>query len=457
MRQARSRHSSQQPHDGTVHAPLLQRKCACGGTCGDCASDRRLQRTAANGAHEPDHAPPIVHDVLRNPGRELDRATRTYMEPRFGHDFSRVRVHSGEAAARSAASVGAAAYTVGQHIVLGPSAPAPASREGKSLFAHELAHTIQQRAVEPDDGPLPISAPHDSGEREAHHMAESAAAERPAAHPASRAPQLARATRPFLLTFDDGPDGVNKLGGPNLTEKVLDALCAKNVMAGFFVQTAAENKGKPTRGSSSIGETLIKRMNANGHMVGIHTGGKRDHESHIKAEAAGRLTSELTAGKTALTTLTGKTPTLVRPPFGSSNKDVRAVYKSLGLTNVLWDIDADAKAKSLDDIKANIKRDLAGVIARKWKGSTPLAPQIVTLLHDIRPNTAKNVGAIIDFIKAETRAQTGGKDTAEFPLTSCKQAPIDDGAGDYDPAPDDGTRMAEPEQGSAKDAGEAVA
>jgi peptidoglycan/xylan/chitin deacetylase (PgdA/CDA1 family) len=450
--------SSQRYRDGTVHAPLLQRKCACGGTCDDCAGKRPLQRAAVPGAHQRAQAPPIVHDVLRSQGHTLDGATRADMEPRFGHDFSRVRVHSGGTAARSAAAVGAEAYTVGQHIVLGKNAASPVTREGASLFAHELAHSIQQGSVGIGTDPLPISAPDDAGEREAHHMAERAATGSAAQPAASTPPQLARASRPFLLTFDDGPDGVNSIGGgKNLTEKVLDALCAKNVEAGFFVQTAAEQGGKPFRGSSTIGQTLIKRMSANGHRIGIHTGGTKDHEAHTSAHAAGRLTSELTSATAALTALTGKAPTMVRPPFGKSSKDVRAVYKSLGLTNVLWDIDADAKAKSMADIEANIRRDLKGVIARGWKGSTPLAPTIVTLLHDIRPNTAKNVGAIIDFIKAETAAQTKGKDAAIFPMTSCKSAALNPDAGDYDLPPDDGTRMAAPEEGSATTIEEAVA
>ena len=44
-------------------------------------------------------APPIVHEVLRSPGQPLDAATRAFMEPRFGHDFSKVRVHTDEKAA----------------------------------------------------------------------------------------------------------------------------------------------------------------------------------------------------------------------------------------------------------------------------------------------------------------------------------------------------------------------
>jgi len=93
-------------------------------------------------------APPIVHEVLRSPGRPLDRATRAFMEPRFGYDFSRVRVHLGAAAARSARGVNAHAYTVGRNIVFGGGRFAPDTNEGQHLIAHELAHVVQQSGAD---------------------------------------------------------------------------------------------------------------------------------------------------------------------------------------------------------------------------------------------------------------------------------------------------------------------
>jgi hypothetical protein len=184
MRQAQLRHPSQPSHHGTVHAPLLQRKCACGGTCSDCTKDRRLQRITANGATGLGQAPPIVHDVLHSQGRPLDDTTRAYMEPRFGHDFSRVRVHSDDTAARSAAAVNARAYTVGQHIVLGRSAPAPATREGRSLLAHELTHVVQQRnAIARSAEPIEIGKTGDAHERDAETLARAVVADRPVRAP----------------------------------------------------------------------------------------------------------------------------------------------------------------------------------------------------------------------------------------------------------------------------------
>lgn len=97
----------------------------------------------SSGASETDTAPSIVHDVLRSPGRPLDSATRNFMEPRFGQDFSGVRVHSDARAAESARAVNALAYTVGSDIVFdqGQLAANPA---GNRLLAHELSHVVQQ-------------------------------------------------------------------------------------------------------------------------------------------------------------------------------------------------------------------------------------------------------------------------------------------------------------------------
>ena len=129
---------------------LLQRRCSCGGTPGpdgECAACRakRLRRQAAGSRTE--LAPPIVHDVLRSPGRPLDPSVRADMEARFGHDLSRVRVHADARAAESADAVDAAAYAVGPHVVFGPGRYRPEAAPGRELLAHELAHTVQQQSA----------------------------------------------------------------------------------------------------------------------------------------------------------------------------------------------------------------------------------------------------------------------------------------------------------------------
>jgi Domain of unknown function (DUF4157) len=81
-------------------------------------------------------APPIVHEVVSSPGQPLDPATRDVMEPRFGYDFSHVRMHTDTKAAESARAVNALAYTVGRDIVFGSGRYSPTGFEGQELLAH---------------------------------------------------------------------------------------------------------------------------------------------------------------------------------------------------------------------------------------------------------------------------------------------------------------------------------
>jgi len=131
----------------------LQRQCACGqhttagGECAECRKKRlSLQRKAVNHA-EPTAVPPAVHEVPRSPGQRLDPATRAFMEPRFGHDFSNVRVHTDTRSAESARTVQAMAYTVGRDIVFGTGRYSPHTGQGQRLLAHELTHVVQQQHV----------------------------------------------------------------------------------------------------------------------------------------------------------------------------------------------------------------------------------------------------------------------------------------------------------------------
>src|SRR5215470_8949234 len=108
-----------------VTAGLLQRKCACGssagltGQCAECGKKRLAAQGAATNQTEPLAVPPVVHEVLQSSGQPLAPATRALMEPRFGHDFSQVRVHIDAKAAESAQAVNALAYTVGRGVVFG--------------------------------------------------------------------------------------------------------------------------------------------------------------------------------------------------------------------------------------------------------------------------------------------------------------------------------------------------
>jgi outer membrane protein OmpA-like peptidoglycan-associated protein len=93
------------------------------------------------------------------------------MEPRFGHDFSRVRVHADSEAAASARALNATAYTVGRDVVFDEGKYQPHTQQGRELLAHELTHTIQQNQATGASGPLTLGATSDASEREAGHAA----------------------------------------------------------------------------------------------------------------------------------------------------------------------------------------------------------------------------------------------------------------------------------------------
>ncbi|MCC8249583.1 eCIS core domain-containing protein [Saccharothrix luteola] len=133
------------------------------------ALQRRIGNTAVAGmmSGQPEH--PVqrstAHDVLGSAGRPLDAPVRDEMEARLGADFSDVRVHTDTAAQRSAAEMGARAYTSGNHVVVG------SGGGDRHTLAHELVHVIQQRSgpvstTARDDG-VAVSDPGDSFERAA--------------------------------------------------------------------------------------------------------------------------------------------------------------------------------------------------------------------------------------------------------------------------------------------------
>ena len=129
---------------------ILQRKCDCGqhtggsGECEECKKkDMTLQRQS-NSLAVSAPVPPVVQDVVDSPGRPLDPDARAFMEPRFGRDFSQVRVHTDAKAAHSADAAHARAYTVGRSIVFGSGQYSTHTEASKHLLAHELAHVVQQ-------------------------------------------------------------------------------------------------------------------------------------------------------------------------------------------------------------------------------------------------------------------------------------------------------------------------
>ncbi|HKR10587.1 MAG TPA: DUF4157 domain-containing protein [Pyrinomonadaceae bacterium] len=120
----------------------VQRKCS------QCEEDAHLQRKEMGG--DSAGANKEFEDYVGGlPGRgaSLPREVRSHFEPRFGHDFSQVKVHTDATAARSAQSINAHAYTFGNNIVFNSGRFSPATDSGSKLLAHELTHVVQQSGM----------------------------------------------------------------------------------------------------------------------------------------------------------------------------------------------------------------------------------------------------------------------------------------------------------------------
>ncbi len=130
---------------GKTVSPLpvstIQRKCA------HCEEEekKKLQRKES-GSQTPAINRSLHNYVsgLNNGGQPLSAGVRSFYEPRFGYDFSKVRIHNDTAAAQSAQSINALAYTYGNSIVFNIGKYAPQSSVGKRLLGHELVHVMQQ-------------------------------------------------------------------------------------------------------------------------------------------------------------------------------------------------------------------------------------------------------------------------------------------------------------------------
>ncbi len=88
----------------------------------------------------------IARDIhsIKGSGQPLSKSERAFFEPRFGIDFSQVRVHSDSRAASLAKSLNARAFTIGRDVIFGVGQFSPGSRSEKQLLAHELTHVLQQ-------------------------------------------------------------------------------------------------------------------------------------------------------------------------------------------------------------------------------------------------------------------------------------------------------------------------
>jgi hypothetical protein len=200
--------------------------------------------------------PMVVRDALRSPGRPLQSDLQGEMEVRFGHDFSRVRIHSDAGSAESARLVNTPAYTVGHHVVFGAGQFAPKTDGGFRLLAHELAHVVQQEsgrtAESTNSHGIVVSDPADPFEREADSIAHRVAL---------------NGSRPFSLLV-----GEQKTDGP-LTRPLIPRLGAAPRSAWSALRSEGFiGHARPTeRVSLQAGQLLVQRGGTPGPAFPIPT------------------------------------------------------------------------------------------------------------------------------------------------------------------------------------------
>lgn len=125
-----------------VNGSSLQRKCA---TCEE--EEKQIHRK--EGTKQSKEAGAEISsyiDSLSSKGTSLPGESQQFFKSRLNYDFSDVRIHHDDAAARSAQSIDALAYTSGNNIVFNYSQFTPETNQGKKLLAHELTHVMQQRS-----------------------------------------------------------------------------------------------------------------------------------------------------------------------------------------------------------------------------------------------------------------------------------------------------------------------
>lgn len=232
----------------------------------------------------------------------------------------------------------------------------------------------------------------------------------------------------FLLSFDDGP---SPDAGDNPTAKIAETLAFNDIQQGikavFFVQTRWSGAG-----GSPVGRRLMRRLAAEGHLLGLHSGSVRGHVYHTVMHPS-ELAATLRTGIADIEAVSGETPTLVRPTYWEFNAATLAAYRHAGLAPLLTDVSARDGSLPLFQVSpesgGRMYCDLACFRQRLYKGQIPLlngaAPAVVTF-HDTNRYTAKHLP---DYLAALLRAaRQAGLAVADPPFytghTALRQAAI---------------------------------
>lgn len=174
-----------------LYGMVMQRKCACGSTCAHCQSEDAQQGQST------------LQSILQHQGsgQPLEPEVRSFMEARFGEDFSGVRVHTDTHAAQTTQQLNALAYTIGRDIFFGEGQYRPQTQDGRQLVAHELTHVVQQggQPMATQAG-LRVSEPGDRFEQEADRVANAIMAEGAECHQ-----RIAGVGGPDTVTEEEDP------------------------------------------------------------------------------------------------------------------------------------------------------------------------------------------------------------------------------------------------------------
>lgn len=169
------------------------------------------------------------------------------------------------------------------------------------------------------------------------------------------------------LTFDDGPSSA-------YTPKVLDILRRHGAHGTFFVL------GNSARRCPSI----VARAAAEGHEIGVHTW------SHINMarSSTAKIDSEVSRTVDAIRSITGKTPAVMRPPYGATNAFiVNHMYNNYGMRSIMWDVDTRDWQRP----------GVSTVVSRAVNGAKPGS---IILVHDIHASTLASIEGIVTGLQA---------------------------------------------------------
>jgi peptidoglycan-N-acetylglucosamine deacetylase len=197
----------------------------------------------------------------------------------------------------------------------------------------------------------------------------------------------------FLLTFDDGPSSVTDR---NPTASILGQLAGNpiqpHIKAIFFVQTRFWKNG-----GSEVGQTLLRRIHDEGHVLALHSGTGRGHINHTLMPPE-ELEQSLRDGIGDIRAVAGEPVRFVRPPFWAFNNATLATYERNSLHMLMYDIRVnDGKSGGINyawRLRLRVAAEMRRMRDRIQEGIVPVVDHAIPLIvvfHDTNRNTAENL------------------------------------------------------------------